>query len=207
MSLRTFASIPSLRPTQSIEPAYAGQRTCVLWFTGLSGAGKSTIAMHVKQALDGLGRACVQLDGDDLRMGLCSDLGFTDADRTENIRRVGHVARIMIEQHLIVLVTLVSPLRDARAHARSLVPDGQFLEVFVDAPLDVVQQRDTKGLYARAKAGEKILLTGVQAKYEIPESPELRVDTSVGTPDDACEQVLALLRLHRVLPANRALAA
>ncbi|MEY4564045.1 MAG: hypothetical protein RLZZ618_3322 [Pseudomonadota bacterium] len=195
--LQALSQPPLLHGT----PPRQQQRPCVLWFTGLSGAGKSTIANRVKQQLDKQGLASTLLDGDELRTGLCSGLGFSESDRIENIRRVAHVARLMVQARLIVLVTLVSPLSAARAHARSLLPDGEFFEVFVDAPLATVQRRDTKGLYARARGGESIQLTGVQAPYERPTAPELRIDSSRGTVDDACEQVLTMLHAEDVLRA------
>lgn len=166
---------------------------CVVWMTGLSGAGKSTLAAHLEAALDHLGCQTARLDGDDLRGGLCADLGFSDADRTENIRRVAHVAALMARSRLLVLVTLVSPFQAARDHARRLLPDGQFLEVFVDAPLDVVQQRDTKGLYARARRGEALQLTGVQSPYEAPQRPDVHVRTDLCSPEAACDRIVGTL--------------
>jgi adenylyl-sulfate kinase len=180
------------------------QKPCVLWFTGLSGAGKSTLAGALKDALDARGCPNTSLDGDVLREGLCSDLGFSEDDRRENIRRVAHVAGLMARANLVVLVTLVSPIRASRDAARALLSPHEFLEVFVDAPLSVVQQRDTKGLYARARAGENIQLTGVQAPYEAPEAPELRIDSSACTPAEARDRLLGLLASRGVIPQQAA---
>jgi len=190
VSLRTLP--PLWRPVPVHAP-------CVLWFTGLSGAGKSTIADRLQALLDDLGCRTARLDGDDVREGLCKDLGFSPADRVENIRRVAHVAALMARSRLIVLATLISPFQASRDHARSLVPEGQFLEVFVDAPLQVVRQRDTKGLYARAERGEAIQLTGVQAAYEAPRHPDVHLRSDRGTPDDACQALIESLMIHGVL--------
>jgi adenylyl-sulfate kinase len=189
-------SLRTLPPLWRPVPVHA---PCVLWFTGLSGAGKSTIAARLQAVLDDLGCQTARLDGDDVREGLCDDLGFSDTDRVENIRRVAHVASLMARSRLIVLVTLISPFQASRDHARSLVPAGQFLEVFVDAPLPVVQQRDTKGLYARARSGEALQLTGVQASYEEPRHPDVHLRSDRGTPDDACRRLLGTLVSRGVL--------
>ena len=189
-------SLRTLPPLWRPVPVHA---PCVLWFTGLSGAGKSTIAGRLQSVLDDLGCHTARLDGDDVREGLCDDLGFSDADRVENIRRVAHVAALMARSRLIVLVTLISPFQASRDQARALVPAGQFLEVFVDAPLPVVQQRDTKGLYARARRGEAIQLTGVQATYEAPRHPDVHLRSDRGTPDDACRALIEALMIRGVL--------
>lgn len=195
-----------LAPTLQIAPPLwrpvPAHAPCVLWFTGLSGAGKSTIASRLQVLLDELGCRTARLDGDDVREGLCQGLGFSDADRTENIRRVAHVAALMARSQLLVLATLISPFQAARDHARSLVPAGQFLEVFVDAPLPVVQRRDTKGLYARASGGESLQLTGVQSPYERPERPDLHLRSDQCTPDDACRRVIDLLVARGILSAR-----
>ena len=170
------------------------QKSCVLWFTGLSGAGKSTIANLVEKQLYALGQHTYLLDGDNVRHGLNKDLGFTDADRVENIRRVAEVARLMTDAGLIVLVSFISPFRAERRMARELIAAGEFVEVFVDAPLAVAEARDPKGLYRKARRGELKNFTGIDSAYEVPESPELRLDTSRLTPDQAADAVLEYLR-------------
>ncbi len=172
-----------------------GQRPCVLWFTGLSGAGKSTIANIVERRLMLMGRHTYLLDGDNVRLGLNRDLGFTDADRVENIRRVAEVARLFVDAGLIVLVSFISPFRAERAMARDAVAAGEFFEIHVDAPLEVAEARDPKGLYKRARAGDIAHFTGIDSPYEAPEAPDLRLDTTGG--EDAAtlaERVIELLR-------------
>src|SRR5262249_42409490 len=143
-----------------------GQRPCIVWFTGLSGAGKSTIANLLEKKLHGMGRHTYLLDGDNVRHGLNKDLGFTDADRVENIRRVAEVARLMVDAGLIVIVSFISPFAVERRMARSLVGPDEFFEVFVDAPLAVAERRDVKGLYAKARRGELKNFTGIDSPYE-----------------------------------------
>jgi bifunctional enzyme CysN/CysC len=171
-----------------------GQRACVLWFTGLSGAGKSTIANLVEKKLFELGRHTYLLDGDNVRHGLNRDLGFGDADRVENIRRVGEVARLMADAGLIVLVSFISPFRSERALARGLLPEGEFLEIFVDTPLQEAERRDPKGLYRKARAGELRNFTGLDSPYEAPEHPEIHLRTVDVSAADAAEQIIAHLR-------------
>jgi len=181
----------ALDVTKATRAAAKNQRPAVLWFTGLSGAGKSTIANLVEKKLQAMGRHTYILDGDNVRHGLNRDLGFTDADRVENIRRVAEVARLMADAGLIVLVSFISPFRAERDLARGLMPEGEFLEVYVDTPLAVAEQRDVKGLYKKARAGELKNFTGIDSPYEPPEHPEIRVDTSVLTPAEAAELVVA----------------
>ena len=169
------------------------QKPAVLWFTGLSGAGKSTIANLVEKKLHALGRHTVLLDGDNVRHGLNRDLGFTDADRVENIRRVAEVAKLMTDAGLIVLVSFISPFRAERAMARELNADGSFYEIFVDTPLAEAEARDVKGLYAKARRGELKNFTGIDSTYEAPEKPEIRVDTLRQSPEDAAETIVAEL--------------
>ncbi|ALJ39557.1 adenylyl-sulfate kinase (plasmid) [Azospirillum brasilense] len=171
------------------------QRPAVLWFTGLSGSGKSTIANRVERRLHTLGHHTMMLDGDNVRLGLNRDLGFTDADRVENIRRVGEVAKLMTEAGLIVLCAFIAPFRAEREAVRALLPDGAFLEVFVDTPLDECMRRDPKGLYAKARAGTLRNFTGVDSPYEAPDAPELRLDTTAEDADALAERVVELL--HR----------
>ncbi len=169
------------------------QSPCVLWFTGLSGAGKSTIANLVEKRLHALGRMTYLLDGDNVRHGLNRDLGFTDADRVENIRRVAEVSRLMVDAGLIVLVSFISPFRSERLMARELVQEGEFVEVYVETPLAVAEQRDPKGLYAKARRGEIANFTGISSPYEPPENPELRLDTSTRSAEDCAVEIVEWL--------------
>ena len=173
--------------------ALKGQKPAVLWFTGLSGAGKSTIANLVEQKLAALGRHTFLLDGDNVRHGLNRDLGFTEADRIENIRRVGEVARLMADAGLIVLTAFISPFRAERGMVRAMVPDEEFIEIFVDTPLADAESRDTKGLYAKARAGELKNFTGIDSPYEPPESPEIRIDTTKTSAEAAANQIIEYL--------------
>jgi bifunctional enzyme CysN/CysC len=166
------------------------QRPCVLWFTGLSGAGKSTIANAIERRLHSLGRHTYILDGDNVRLGLNRDLGFTDADRVENIRRVAEVAKLMVDAGLIVLVSFISPFRAEREMARSLLAPDQFLEIFVDVPLQVAESRDQKGLYAKARAGMIPNFTGIGSPYETPSAPDIRIDAVALRPEEAADEVL-----------------
>jgi bifunctional enzyme CysN/CysC len=182
--------------------ARMGQRPGVVWFTGLSGAGKSTIANLVEKRLFSLGHHTYLLDGDNLRHGLNKDLGFTPADRVENIRRVTEVAALMADAGLIVLAAFISPFRSERDAARALLAPTGFVEVHVDAPLAVLEQRDPKGLYARARRGELANFTGIDSPYEVPANPELRLDTSVASAPACADAVLALLRERGFVPAS-----
>ena len=179
-----------------------GHRSAILWFTGLSGAGKSTLANAVNQALFERGLATYVLDGDNVRHGLCKDLGFSDADREENIRRIGEVAKLFLDSGVIVLTAFVSPFRADRDKARSLVEDGDFIEVFCSADLGVCEERDTKGLYAKARAGEIKEFTGISSPYEAPEAPELSVDTGSAALEACVEQVVNALIERGVIPAQ-----
>jgi bifunctional enzyme CysN/CysC len=176
-----------------------GQRPCVVWFTGLSGAGKSTVANIVERKLHDLGRHTYLLDGDNVRHGLNRDLGFTDADRVENIRRVAEVAGLMVDAGLIVLVSFISPFRAERRMARERVEDGEFLEVYVDTPLDVAEARDRKGLYGKARRGELINFTGIDSPYEVPESPEIHVDTTTMSAEEAADAIIDHLRRAQII--------
>jgi bifunctional enzyme CysN/CysC len=170
-----------------------GQKACVLWLTGLSGAGKSTIANRIEKKLTAAGRHTYLLDGDNVRHGLNKDLGFTAQDRVENIRRVAEVARLMVDAGLIVLVSFISPFRSERRMARELFAPGEFFEVFVDTPLAEAERRDVKGLYRKARRGELKNFTGIDSPYEVPENPEIRIDTTRIKPEEAAEQVIAHL--------------
>lgn len=170
-----------------------GQRPCILWFTGLSGAGKSTIADRVEQKLQSLGSHTYLLDGDNVRHGLNRDLGFTEEDRVENIRRIAEVARLMADAGLIVIVSFISPFRSEREMARGLAEEGEFVEIFVDTPIEVCEARDPKGLYAKARRGELVNFTGIDSPYEPPENPDLRIDTTNTSVDEAADRVLESL--------------
>ncbi|MFC0632416.1 sulfate adenylyltransferase subunit CysN [Brevundimonas balnearis] len=186
----------ALSVDKAARAALKGQRGRVLWLTGLSGAGKSTIADLVEKRLHADGRHTYLLDGDNVRHGLNRDLGFTDEDRVENIRRVAEVARLMVDAGLIVLVSFISPFRAERRLARELMGPGEFVEVFVDAPLEVAEARDVKGLYRKARAGELANFTGIDSPYEAPDAPEIRIDAAAETPDGAADRIVAWLKAH-----------
>jgi bifunctional enzyme CysN/CysC len=169
------------------------QKPRLLWFTGLSGAGKSTIANLVQKKLYALGKHSFLLDGDNIRHGLNRDLGFTDADRVENIRRVGEVARLMLDSGLIVLTAFISPFRSERQMVRDMTPPGEFIEIYVETPLAVAEQRDVKGLYKKARAGQLKNFTGIDSVYDEPLDPEIRVNTVQMTAEQAAERIVAHL--------------
>jgi len=189
----------ALDVNRDARAAIKGQRPAVLWFTGLSGAGKSTIANLVEKRLHGLARHTYTLDGDNVRHGLNRDLGFTDADRVENIRRVAEVAKLMADAGLVVLVSFISPFRAERQMARELMKPGEFIEVFVDTPLAEAEARDVKGLYRKARAGTLRNFTGIDSPYEPPEEPEIRIDTLRETAEEAAERIVAHLLGPQVL--------
>ena len=169
-------------------------KSVILWFTGLSGAGKSTLAHAVEERLYALHCATYVLDGDNVRHGLCSDLGFSDNDRIENIRRIGEIAKLMTEAGVITLTAFISPFRSDRNTARKLVPHGDFLEIYCDCSLALCDQRDVKGLYKKARAGEISHFTGISSPYEAPKNPELVVNTGEGSLENAVNAVIALLK-------------
>src|SRR5882724_9663760 len=179
-----------------------GQKACVLWFTGLSGAGKSTIANLIEKQLYARGLHTYLLDGDNVRHGLNRDLGFTDEDRVENIRRVAEVAKLMVDAGLIVLVSFISPFRSERRMARALVEPGEFFEVHVDTSLEAAEARDVKGLYKKARRGELKNFTGIDSPYEPPEAPEVHLDTALLPPEEAASQVIARLREAGIIDAS-----
>ncbi len=178
---------------RAAHAAQKHQQPRVLWFTGLSGAGKSTIANLVEKKLHAMGRHTFLLDGDNIRHGLNKDLGFTDADRVENIRRIGEVAKLMVDAGLIVLTAFISPFRPERRMVRSMLPDGEFVEIHIDTSLAEAERRDVKGLYGKARRGELKNFTGIDSPYEPPEHPEIRIDTATTTPEQAAELIVASL--------------
>jgi len=171
-----------------------GHGSVILWFTGLSGAGKSSLSHAVEEELHSMGCHTFVLDGDNVRHGLCADLGFSAEDRVENIRRVGEVSKLFIEAGVIVLTAFISPFRSDRERVRSLVPHGDFLEIYCDSPLEVCEGRDVKGLYKRARAGEIKDFTGISSPYEAPVDPELAVETGALSIEDSVATVMELLR-------------
>lgn len=177
------------------------QKPCILWFTGLSGSGKSAIANWVEKKLHARGQHTYLMDGDNVRHGLSRNLGFTDADRIENIRRVGEVSKLMVDAGLIVLCAFISPFRAERKMARDLVADNEFLEIFIDTPLEIAEQRDVKGLYQKARAGELKNFTGIDSPYEAPETPEIHIDTTTQAAEDAAERIIQAL-LERGMISN-----
>lgn len=170
-----------------------GQRPCVIWFTGLSGAGKSTLANALERALFERGHHCYLLDGDNVRQGLNGDLGFTDEDRVENIRRIGEAAKLFVDAGLIVMTAFISPFRAERKLARDIVEAGEFIEVHLSTSLEVCEERDPKGLYKKARAGKIPHFTGIDSAYEAPEKPELRIDTGTKDLQSCTEQILDYL--------------
>jgi adenylylsulfate kinase len=178
-----------------------GQQGATLWFTGLSGSGKSTVAVALEEELFKRGKLSDRLDGDNIRLGINKNLGFTAEDRTENIRRIGEVAKLFLDAGVVVLTAFVSPFQADRQRARALVEAGDFLEIHCAANLEVCEQRDTKGLYAKARAGEIKEFTGISSPYEAPEAPELRVATGEQSLDDSVAQVMAELERRGIIPA------
>ena len=184
---------------KSARARLKNQKPCVLWFTGLSGSGKSTIANRLESTLHNLGRHTQLLDGDNIRHGLNKDLGFTDADRVENIRRIAEVTKLFVEAGLIVLVSFISPFRSERDMARNLLDNNEFIEIFVDTPLELCEARDPKGLYKKARSGEILNFTGLGSPYEAPLDPEIRIRTAYTTPDEATDVLVEHLRIQGVI--------
>jgi bifunctional enzyme CysN/CysC len=200
-ALRRAANIhwQALDISREAHAAQKGQRPAVIWLTGLSGAGKSTIANLIEKRLFDLGKHSFLLDGDNVRHGLNRDLGFTEVDRIENIRRVGEVAKLMVDAGLIVVTAFISPFRAERELVRGMLGEGEFIEVFVDTPLEEAERRDVKGLYAKARRGELKNFTGIDSPYEPPQAPEIRIDTLRLSPDEAAEAIVeAVLQRGRL---------
>jgi len=177
-------------------------KSAVLWFTGLSGSGKSTLAHAVEEALYNLDLNTFVLDGDNVRHGLNKDLGFSDIDRKENIRRISEISKLMLEAGIITLTAFISPFREERAMARSLMPHGDFIEIHCQCPLETCETRDVKGLYKKARNGEIKDFTGISSPYEIPNNPELRIDTHSLSLEESVAQVLTLLKTRHIIPAQ-----
>jgi adenylylsulfate kinase len=186
---------------RSTRAQQRGHRSAILWFTGLSGAGKSTLANAVNGALFERGLACYVLDGDNVRHGLCKDLGFSDADREENIRRIGEVSKLFLDAGIVVLTAFVSPFKADRDKARALVEAGDFIEIHCAADLGVCEERDTKGLYAKARAGAIKDFTGISSPYEAPQNPELKVDTGSQSLEACVAQVIGHLERQGLMAA------
>jgi bifunctional enzyme CysN/CysC len=189
----------SFEVTKAARARLNGQRPVLLWFTGLSGAGKSTIANSLEQKLHALGKRTFVLDGDNVRHGLNRDLGFTEADRVENIRRVAEVGKLFVDAGLITIVSFISPFRAEREMARGLMGPDEFIEIFVDTPLEICEQRDPKGLYRKARRGELRNFTGLDSPYERPETPELILDALNERAEDLADHVITLLQQRGVL--------
>lgn len=176
-----------------------GHKSAILWFTGLSGSGKSTLAHAVEERLHEMKARTFVLDGDNIRHGLCGDLGFSDEDRVENIRRIGEVAKLFVEAGVIAMTAFISPFRADRDRVRGLVMHGDFLEIYCKASLEVCEERDVKGLYKKARSGEIPAFTGITSPYEEPDNPELEVDTAALSLDESVDQVIGLLRERGIL--------
>ncbi len=179
--------------------ALNGHKSVILWFTGLSGSGKSTLAHAVEEQLYEMKCRTFVLDGDNIRHGLCGDLGFSDDDRVENIRRIGEVAKLFLEAGVITLTAFISPFRSDRERVRNLVPHGDFLEIYCRCPLEICEERDVKGLYKKARAGEIKAFTGIDSPYEEPLAPELAVDTGSESLEESTAKVIELLKSRGIL--------
>ncbi len=185
--------------TRVLREVQGGHRGAIIWFTGLSGSGKSTLAHAVEEVLHLRGCRSFVLDGDNVRHGLCGDLGFSETDRIENIRRVGEVAKLFMEAGIVVLTAFISPFRTERAKVRNIVESGDFIEIFCATPIDVCESRDVKGLYKKARAGQIAEFTGISSPYEEPEHPELVVDTGGTQLNECLVQVIRLLEQQGII--------
>ncbi|WP_273824003.1 MULTISPECIES: adenylyl-sulfate kinase [Pseudomonas] len=196
----------SIEIDKSAHAALMGQKPVVLWFTGLSAAGKTTVANLVEKRLHALGRHSYLLDGDNVRQGLNADLGFSDEDRAENIRRVAHVAKLMVDAGLITLVSFISPFRAERAMARGLFEEHEFYEIFIDTPLAVAEERDPKGLYKKARSGQLKNFTGIDSVYEVPQAPDIHIETVRMSAQQAATHVVDHLIRQGCLASSHAVA-
>lgn len=190
-----FWQEPMIKPI--LRAGLMNQTPLCIWFTGLSGSGKSTLANLLEQKLYGRNFHTIVLDGDNLRQGLCADLNFSDHDRSENVRRVAEVAHLMINAGLIVIVALISPKENHREYAKKLFRKDEFIEVFVDVPINICEERDTKGLYAKARSGEIKLFTGVNDIYEFPNNPDVRVYSHLDDPEKCVQQIIEIFDLRQ----------
>lgn len=198
----TTAKIPeNIFPTAH-EPAHNGDSACALWFTGLSGAGKSTIARAVLRRLRAIGRTGFILDGDNLRAGLNSDLGFSEEDRAENQRRVAEVAKLFVDAGMVTIVATISPLQAMREKARETIGSQRYIEIFIDTPKQVCEQRDPKQLYKNARQGLVRNFTGIDSRYDPPSQPDLQLDTTALSADACADRIIALLASRGLLPAT-----
>jgi len=188
--------------TRARREAQNGHRGAIIWFTGLSGAGKSTLAHAVEEELHQMGCRTFVLDGDNVRHGLCGDLGFSNEDRVENIRRVGEIAKLFMEAGVIVLTAFISPYRADRERVRGMVEHGDFIEIYCDSPIAVCESRDVKGMYKKARAGQIAEFTGISSPYEAPENPELTVDTGATELDACMQQVIREMMQRGIILPN-----
>ncbi|MBU2985796.1 adenylyl-sulfate kinase [Saccharophagus degradans] len=186
--------------TKEVRQEQHGHKSCVIWFTGLSGSGKSSVASELERALvQQFNAKTYLLDGDNVRHGLCKDLGFTADDRVENIRRVGEISKLFVDAGLITLSAFISPFRTERRLARELLEEGEFIEVFVDTPLSECEKRDPKGLYQKAREGKIKNFTGIDSKYETPENPEIHLENGKQTIQESVGQIITYLKKHNYL--------
>lgn len=185
--------------SRDVRAHQKNQKPCILWFTGLSASGKSTVANAVEQKLYQHGHHSYLLDGDNVRHGLNKDLGFNDADRVENIRRIGELSKLFADAGLIVLSAFISPFRSDRQLVRDLMPEGELVEIFMNTPIDVCESRDPKGLYQKARRGEIKNFTGIDSDYEAPERPEISINTAECDVDECAEQIIAYLRERKII--------
>jgi bifunctional enzyme CysN/CysC len=183
--------------SQELRSHAKQQKPCVLWFTGLSGSGKSTIADELEKKLHKLGKHTILLDGDNVRHGLNKDLGFTDQDRVENIRRIAEVSKLMVSSGLITIVSFISPFQSERVMARNLLDEGEFIEIYIDTPIEICEVRDPKGLYKKARAGKLKNFTGIDSEYEVPEKAEITLRNSKANIDDLVGEILEYLTKNK----------
>ncbi|MBI5625823.1 MAG: adenylyl-sulfate kinase [Nitrosomonadales bacterium] len=188
--------------TRARRESQNGHRGAIIWFTGLSGAGKSTLAHAVEEELHQRGCRTFVLDGDNVRHGLCGDLGFSAKDRVENIRRIGEVAKLFMEAGVIVLTAFISPFRSDRERVRGMVEHGDFIEIFCDSPIEICESRDVKGIYKKARAGQIAEFTGISSPYEAPENPELKVNTGAEELETCVQQVIDEIKQRGIISAQ-----